>query len=114
MTAHNAKFEMAKGESRILEFPVLDAASAPLDITGANLQFSLKATRAGEPTGNAVISKTVGSGITITDGAGGLCEVLLASADTQTLEGLFYYKLVLVIGGNASFLADGHIKFTPN
>lgn len=90
-----ANFEMFSGNTRVLKVNVLDQDEAVVDLTGATAEF-IFAKRAGH---EAIFSKTVGSGIVITDAANGLLEVTLAPADTETLSGAYYHELEVTDAG---------------
>ena len=66
----------------------------------------------------AVFSKTVGGGITVTNGAGGLATVLLAKSDTNTLPGqtvTLFYDIELTTSGNSVFtIAWGTLTIQPD
>lgn len=76
------------GEDRVLEFTVVDENDAAVDITSYALEWVLRRKR-GSP--SADITKTTGSGITITDGPNGVCEVAIDDTDTLTLSPEQYF-----------------------
>lgn len=82
-------FEMFSGNTRVLKVSVLDQDEAVVDITGASAEY-IFAKRAGH---NAIFSKTVGSGIVVTDAIAGLLEVTILPADTEALAGAYHHEL---------------------
>lgn len=75
---------IGKGRPGTFSIPVTSNGAA-VDITGAQLFWKVKFNPA-DP--NVAISKSVGSGITITDGPGGLATLSLIGTDTADFEGL--------------------------
>lgn len=67
------------GEDRIFQFTVKDANSATIDITGWAITWEL---RASTDAASALLSKSVGSGINLTDPTNGVLEVHINRADT--------------------------------
>jgi hypothetical protein len=93
------------GEDRTLRFTVLDENDAVVDITGYALEWVMRERPA---TATAAITKTTGSGITITDGPNGLCEVTIADADTLSLSpGTYFHTLRRTDDGLETVLSFG-------
>ena len=94
-------FEMVSGDDKTVRFTVTDQDGVAQDLTGASATwaFSRRARRA------AIATKTVGSGITISDAANGIVDVTVARADTETIEGDFYHELEIVDGGGTKSTA---------
>lgn len=86
-----------RGETKTLDLSIIDGAGAAVDITGASIYMTV-ATDTGE---TPLIEKaTGGSGITITDAAGGLAEVVIDAADTATLDiACYQYDVWLEFAG---------------
>ena len=84
-----SNFEMYSGNTRLLKVSVLDQDDAIVDLSGASATFVLMK----RPGQVAMITKTVGAGITITNAVGGEMEVLLVPADTEPLRGAFAYEV---------------------
>lgn len=79
-----------------LEFvvAVTDAAGAPANLTGA-MAIKYVITRqgsGGQPSGPALVSKTLGSGIAVTDAAGGIFTVTLEDGVTGSLAGSYRHE----------------------
>lgn len=85
------------GEDVVITFTITST-----DITGWALSFVAGA-----------VTKTVGSGITITDGANGVCTVDLAAADTTALgAGDTSFKLRRTDSGSNTVLSFGTLRIT--
>jgi hypothetical protein len=67
-----------RGEDKSIVFDIVNAVGDPQDITGWTVSFRVASSKFGA----AIIQKTVGSGITLTDPTAGRLTVVLASADT--------------------------------
>jgi hypothetical protein len=68
------------GEDRIFEFIVKDDAGVPQDITAWDFKWEM---RSSDTDPVVKLAKTVGSGITITDGPNGRLEVRIFKSDTD-------------------------------
>ena len=84
-------FEMHSGDSKDIIVSVLDELDQVVPITGATAVFILS----NNPYSAAIITKSSGSGIVITDGPGGILTVTLDATDTEGLAGSFYYEIEL-------------------
>ncbi len=95
------------GEDRTLRFTVVDANDAAVDITGYALEWVMRE-RPGSDM--ATLTKTTGSGITITDGPNGLCEVAIADANTLALDpGTYFHTLRRTDDGSETVLSFGDV-----
>lgn len=98
------------GHAAKVNFTVTDGDAAPVDLTGHVLTFRVGA----RPPSQALIEKTNGAGVTITDGPGGRFEVLIASGDTAGLEGRYAFQAVDQEPGGESFvIASGDADILP-
>jgi hypothetical protein len=89
------------GEDKVLRFTVYassatkaqiaDGSGAKENITGWAIEFVLRADLLAT---NPVFTKTVASGITITDGPGGVLTVAILDTNTNTLAGGEYYYVL--------------------
>lgn len=106
-------FDMHSGDSRDLEITVVDENDAAVDVSAATMTWELsKLDSSGTlpaPRGAALVTKTVGSGITITDGPNGELTVALDPADTADLRGDHYHELQIVTGGKTSTVLFGKV-----
>jgi hypothetical protein len=80
---------MTAGDTKVLEVTVLDGDGEPVDITGTTIRWQL-ARLATDDT--PLITKSVGDGIAIVDGAAGRFDVTLDPEDTAELGGSYYYE----------------------
>jgi len=81
------------------------------DITGWTLQFTVRK-QYGDTT--ALLAKTVGAGVTITDATNGVFTVALASAETTGLDLRAYvYDIQRTNAGNRTVLTIGSVTLLP-
>lgn len=93
------------GEDRTFRHTVVDDDGDVQPITGWGLEWVL---RERPDAGTTILTKTVGSGITITNGTAGICSVAIADADTIALNpGDYYYTLRRSDAGYETVLAFG-------
>lgn len=79
----------------VLEITATDSDGAAIDLTGATITWTLRTRR-----GNAAtITKTTGSGVTVTDAVGGVFEVTITDTDTASLNGTYYHEAKIVDSG---------------
>jgi hypothetical protein len=91
MTATSQNFSMYQGDDFTLTVTVKDAAGAAKNLTGATIKWALHTTnKAAVPK----LSKAIGTGIAVTDAAGGVFTVTIARADTAALKAGAYYHEV--------------------
>lgn len=97
---------MTIGDTVSVDFAVTDSAGVALDLTGATVKWQLAA----RPGSAALVTKQTSSGITVTNAAGGLFTVAIASSDTTSLSrGRYYHEAqVTDAAGNISTVAVGH------
>jgi hypothetical protein len=98
MPATEQKVSLKRGDSRTLTFgPVRDESGVVVDLTGVTITWEMGRfavySKAGVLTAprSPLVTKTIGSGVTVTDAVGGLFQVTLASTDTKTLAPDDYY-----------------------
>ena len=93
------------GEDRTLRFTVFDSTGAVQNISGWTLEWVLRE----RPWGTqALITKTTSAGVTITNAAGGVCEVAVADDDTINLApGAYFHTLRRTNAGAETVLAFG-------
>jgi hypothetical protein len=110
--SHNVQnFEIHAGDSRDIVVTVTDSQGAAVDLTGAAVAWQL-ARSAGSAA--AVVSKSLGAGIAITDGPNGVFTVTLDPADTESLTGLYYHEAeVTDAAGNRSTVLTGVATVIP-
>lgn len=94
---HNLK--VIRGDTKIFTVNITSKETKlPTDLTGAAIVFTVKKRRE-DPDIDAVISLSVGSGITVTDAAGGQFQVKIPAADTNVLEiRRYFYDIQIDLG----------------
>lgn len=99
------------GKFRILEITVDNGANPPVvvDIDTAAITWALSDYAAKQPgkAATAILSKTVGDGITISDGPNGVFQVQLDPADTLALEGRYYHEAEIDIASKPTVVVQG-------
>ena len=88
-------FSMFSGDDKLLRVTITDANNGdlPFNLTGTTSTIW----KAGRTSSSAVkVTKTLGSGITITDAVNGILEITLTPADTAALQGDYYHELQIV------------------
>jgi len=109
-------FRLVKGDDKALIITAMDEDDAPVDLTGiSSLEWGLY------PTGidaandtNAVITKTLVSGITVTDAEDGVFKVTMSATETAGLtvgKAYFHNAVIVDADGNRASLrnTDGYI-----
>jgi len=90
MTTENQDFTMWSGDSKVLEVTLTDVDDDAVNLTGASISYILQKSSQG---GEAIISKSVDDGISITSPAtGGLFEITIDATDTDDLAGEYYHE----------------------
>lgn len=109
--ARESKIELenywAAGEDRTLRFTVYDGPTndTVVDVTGYSLEWVI---RENDGNGTVLLTKAVGTGITITDGPNGIIDVAIDDDETVSLvEGVYFYTLRRNEPGNEVVLAYG-------
>lgn len=100
---------MYAGDTLILEITAKDSDGSALDLSGLTLKWSLARTN----TSTALLTKTVGSGITVTDAALGKFKVELTPSDTDKFSGEYYHEVRASQGQKAWTLLSDYITFVP-
>lgn len=86
------------GSTRRFSIPVVDSADAAKNLTGAaSIDFRLTDLAAVEGTPTTLISKALGTGVSVTDAAGGIVQVLVDASDTISLQPGDYHFEVKVV-----------------
>lgn len=108
---------LTRGDSRTLSITVLDSDGSAADLTGASIWWTAKRD-INDADADAIISKTVGSGITVTNAAGGLATVTIAPDDwTDAEDSDKHYVWDLQVKsdtGTVTTVASGRIIITPD
>ena len=108
-------FEMHRGDDREIPLHVVDQAGADVDITGVtgtdiSWVLSRKDPTEDIPSGAALVTKTIGSGIVIVTPAEGRARVDVGPGDTSGLvPGVYYHEAQIVLGGKTTTILYGAI-----
>ena len=109
MTSFNQNFTMVAGDTKTINFTVLDENGDAVDLSSATAKWQCTASDAnGEFTGAAAISKTEIDGITLT---ANVASVLVDAGDSTGFDGFHYQEFEVTIGGAVSTVASGVITF---
>lgn len=86
MPKANTKITFFAGNYQKLAFTITDDdnAGVPLNLTGLNLKWAMSIGTISSYAKTPKLEKSLGSGITVTDAPGGLCEVEIESVDTAS------------------------------
>jgi hypothetical protein len=76
------------GDDKVITVTVYDNDDVVVDITSATITYQLSQ----NVKSAAIISKTVGSGITLTDPTSGVFTITFDPADTASLSGRYYHE----------------------
>jgi hypothetical protein len=110
--ALKSDMEAFSGNDLTLEVTATDQDGSALDLSGAQALIYAIGKSA---TGGALITKGLGSGVTVTDAAGGVLEVALSADDLEPLNGAYYHELRLTnAAGKKSTLLYGAVTVSPN
>ncbi len=104
MTKINQDMAFHAGTVHEVAIPLVDNTGAAVDVTGHTATWVLSASN--EFT-SPVLTKTVGSGITLSGTAGFI--LALAAADTTDLSGKYYHRLTDTNGTNVSVVTTGQV-----
>lgn len=84
----------------------------PVNLTGAQLRYEA---RQNAPSGPVVLSKSIGSGIVVTDAPSGQATLSIVGADTSNFPASFlYYNLILDAGLGDELVDDGTLQITTD
>jgi hypothetical protein len=89
MAEVNQDFEMFRGDDATLVISVKNADGSPKNLTGSTaIRWAMSRSPSDDV---ALISKTLGSGVSYIDQIGGVFQVQIAAADTEDLSPRSYY-----------------------
>lgn len=107
--ATKTDFSFFSGDTQTLKITVNDGATPPVakDLTGATITWGLAKRQGKAP----FLTKTIGSGITVTDAVNGELEVAIDPADTADVKGGSYYHELEITDsiGNIATAAYGDV-----
>ncbi len=110
MAIEASRISIAQGEDVTIQVSVIDENGAVVDITGYTLQADIRVAR--EDAIQIVTKQTGGSGIVITDAAGGVYQITLDSADTKKLRAtqIHFWDTWRIDAGSKAQLAYGELE----
>ena len=113
MANTNVFFNLFAGDDNTINITVTDDAGDVVDIsTVTAITWKLCAS---ERSTTTIISKTLGSGISLIGGrTGGIFQVAIDSADSTGLDGTYYQASSITLGGDLTHVAIGTIWFRPS
>lgn len=103
------------GDYLDLVVTAVDGDGDPIDISGAaGMRYSISAMLSnGEPTGPSLLTKSLGSGVALTNGAAGVFTITLANGDTGGMPGVHYHEAEMIDSeGRVVTLFRGSIAVT--
>jgi len=112
--AKEQAFDVFSGNDIVLKISVTDEDNngAALSLVGAQELIWSLAKKAGA---TAILTKTLSNGVTITDAANGLVDVVISAADLEPLKGEYYHEMRLTNSqGKKSTLMYGIATIAEN
>ena len=97
------------GDTITINTQVLNPDGSPFDLSGVTGINYVLASGYGQP---AMVTKTLGNGITITAATSGMYTVTLAPADTAGLVGNYLHASTLLTSGNVNTVFSGILTLT--
>jgi hypothetical protein len=98
------------GDTLKLAYQVLTEAGEVVDLTGATLRWSVSTAVSSGSTPTALFTKTIGSGIEVTDAANGRCVVTIAKGNITQIGPLTYNFEVTLSNGESYTAAAGIVS----
>ena len=98
-----------KGDTRTINFTVLDANGDAVDITSAAISFYVIEKR----TRTRLLTLTLDDDVSITSGTAGTFAVDITAANSAAYEGSHYYTAEITISSEVSTVGSGTIEFVP-
>lgn len=101
-----------QGDTQIFIVSVVDANDNPVDLTGADIEYTLKS----DGPVNTMITKTRNDGVTVTDAIGGQFEIALEPADTSNFNsGEHRHQIELTDSdGDVATILGGTVSITDS
>lgn len=102
--------DLYAGEDKTVSVSIYQAdETTAQNITGWALSYRWKRSL-DDADADAVLTKTTADGITITNGAGGLCEIAIADTDTDAIAaGPYFHELKRTDAGSETILTTGTV-----
>ncbi len=103
------RLDAARGDTINLRVPVVDQDGAPVDITGAAVRMTVKRNLSDADL-SALITRTVGDGVTLTTPEAGIADVTITATQTATLTpAKYYWDVQVTLSGTVSTVAEGYL-----
>jgi hypothetical protein len=100
ITAPAVDFKFYAGVSVVIDINIVDVGNVPVPLAGNTLTWLIYS--AG---GATLMTKALNSGITVTNGPGGLCEIKISGAETADLNGVFLHKFLITDANGDTHMA---------
>jgi hypothetical protein len=113
----NQRLEITRGDTRRYQVTVTDEAGLPVNLSGASIYFTVRKKLASSvDDADAVFQKAVGTGITISDAAGGVIALVIDPADTRNFPKvvLLYDLQVITAAGDTITPAMGEFAINAD
>lgn len=108
------KYFLNKGQTAKIESVVFtDDGLTTANLTSASIQFMVKKNPA-DPDSQAVLTKSVGSGVVITNPTAGICQTTITASDTNNLSYLSLYFEILVKLSDGTYIRTGMHELVLN
>lgn len=100
------------GDFLEIEVTVRNEAGSPVDISDCtSIRYAISAlSKQQGPTGDALLTKSLGSGVAITNGPAGIFIVTIDSGDTDAMAGTYYHEAEIIDEGKVSTVFTGTIS----
>jgi hypothetical protein len=109
MAAVEQNLTVYANDSFTITFTVANA-GVPVDISAAtDVRWAFSVT----DTSAALVTKTLGAGVTITNGPAGQFQVALVPADTEPYRGAHFHVARMTLGGVVTTVATGTLDIRP-
>lgn len=106
MAAKNQNAEIWANDRESMLFVVKDSNGVVVDISTASaIVYGFSTVKDGP----VLVTKSLGSGVAITDGPAGKFTVTLEPADTNGRSGRYYHFTKVTLGGNGKVTSDGEL-----
>jgi hypothetical protein len=103
-------FSMTAGDTQMIQVTITTTDGSVVDLTGMTVTWGL----ARSPRMTALVTKGLGTGITVPNAPNGIAEIMLDPADTIDLVGRYYHELEIIDRfGEVSTVMTGHISIKP-
>ena len=99
---------MVSGDTKILNITAQTSTGTALNLNGATITWQLFPLGGG----TALVTKSIGSGITVTDASNGVFQVKIDPADTASLAGSYNHE-VQIVDTDGNVLTPRNVGLSP-